>query len=260
VALAIGLFSVSVLNPIVAGTGKQYEVLANRHSAGNNSVLSFSQEGLWLRQGSKRGQTVIHAGSSNLDGTRLNKVSFYSFGEDGDPVRRIEAETAELEMGAWVLTGAKEWALDTDNPELGAQVRETLRVASDLTREQIRDSFGEPAGIPVWELPDFIERLDKAGFSARQHRVWFQMELALPLLLVAMVLLGAGLTMRHTRFGGTGILVLVTVLMGFALFFIRNFAQVLGENGQIPVYMAAWSPPVAAICFGFALLLHLEDG
>jgi lipopolysaccharide export system permease protein len=86
------------------------------------------------------------------------------------------------------------------------------------------------------------------------------MELALPLLLAAMVLVGAGFTMRHARFGRTGQLVLAALAFGFATFFVRNFAQVLGENGQIPVLVAAWAPPVAALLFSLGLLLHLEDG
>ncbi|MGB5560093.1 MAG: LptF/LptG family permease, partial [Paracoccaceae bacterium] len=130
----------------------------------------------------------------------------------------------------------------------------------DLTRDQIRDSFGTPSAIPIWELPAFIDRLERAGFSARQHRVWLQMELALPLMLAAMVMIGAGFTMRHTRFGKTGMMVLLAILTGFATFFVRNFAQILGENGQIPILLAAWAPPIAAILMTLGLLLHLEDG
>jgi len=54
--------------------------------------------------------------------------------------------------------------------------------------------------------------------------------------------------------------VLLALALGFSLFFIRNFAQILGENGQIPVLLAAWGPPVAALLLPLGLLLHLEDG
>ncbi|HHI71615.1 MAG TPA: LPS export ABC transporter permease LptG [Rhodobacteraceae bacterium] len=261
VALGLGMFSVAVFNPIVAATSKQYETTASRYASGNESVLSITEEGLWLRQGSEKGQTVIRADGSNLDGTKLVDVSFFSFTTNGTPLDRIEAVSAELTEGAWVLKSAKKWPLlSSANPERDARLFDELRVSSDLTKEEIRDSFGTPSSIPIWELPAFIERLDHAGFSARQHRVWFQTELALPLMLVAMVLIGAGFTMRHTRFGGAGQMVLGALLMGFALFFIRNFAQVLGENGQLPVYVAAWSPPIAATLLALALILHLEDG
>ena len=259
--LLIGVFAVAVLNPIVAATSRQYEALANRYSQGDVSVLSISREGLWLRQGAADGQTVIGAARSNLDGTLLYGVSFLSFAPDGAPMSRIEARKAELTPGAWVLTNAKRWVFRAaSNPEREATMAPSLTLPTELTREQIRDSFGTPSAISIWDLPGFIDQLTIAGFSARQHRMWFQRELATPLMLVAMVLLGASFTMQHTRFGKTGMLVLLALLAGFALFFLRNFAQVLGENGNIPVGLAAWSPPIAVSLLSLGLLLHLEDG
>ncbi len=261
-ALIFGALGVAVLNPIVASTSKQFEVVSNRYSAPQAaSISSINEEGLWLRQASEGGQVVIRADRSNLDGTRLFGVSFYGFGPEGQATYRIEAAEALLEPGQWVLSKAKRWTFEgVDNPEAEAATYPKLNIRSNLTRDQIRDSFGNPASIPIWDLPRFIEQLERAGFSAQQHRVWFQMELALPVLMAAMVLIGAGFTMRHTRFGRTGLMVLFAVMMGFGIFFLRNFAQVLGQNGQIPILVAAWAPPLAGIFLSLGLLLHTEDG
>ena len=260
-ALVIGAFAVAVLNPLVAATSKEYDMLFSRQSQGKGSVLSVSDTGLWLRQGGDDGQTVIQAARANSDGTELLQVTFMTFSADGIATARIEAEKAVLEPGAWVLDGAKRWTLTDVNPESTAAVMtQVMRVPSELTRDSIRDSFGTPSAIPIWELPSYINGLEKAGFSARSYRVWLQMELAQPLLLVAMVLIAAGFTMRHARFGKTGTMVLFALLSGFTIFFLRNFAQVLGDSGQIPIALAAWSPPVAAVMASLGLLLHLEDG
>lgn len=259
-ALMLGTVAVAVLNPLVAGLSREYEALRASYSSGAANVLSVSATGLWLRQGGAGGQTVIQAARTDLDGTRLFGVTFLSYSPEGLPLRRIEAEEALLVPGAWQLTRTKTWDLAAPNPEAAAVLAERSELPSDLTREEIRDSFGDPSAIPIWALPDHIARLEAAGFSARAHRVWLQMELALPLLLSAMVLIAAGFTMRHARSGGTGMLVLMALIGGFAMFFLRNFAQVLGENGQIPVALAAWSPPVAAALLALGLLLHVEDG
>jgi lipopolysaccharide export system permease protein len=79
-------------------------------------------------------------------------------------------------------------------------------------------------------------------------------------MLSAMVLIGAGFTMGHVRFGRTGLMVLAAILLGFGVYFIRDFAEVLGESGQLPVMLVAWSPPVAAIMLALGVLLHTEDG
>lgn len=260
-ALIFGCVAVGVLNPLVAATAKLYDTAEAELIHGGASTISVSENGLWLRQGGETGQTVIQAARSNSDGTELSRVTFLLMDNKGLPARRIEAAVARLEPGQWVLTGAKQWSLTDTNPEASARMLpEGSAIPSDLTREDIRDSFGQPSAIAFWALPAYIAGLERAGFSARAHQVWFQMELAQPVLLAAMVLIAAGFTMRHARFGKTGTYVLFAVLGGFAIFFLRNFAQVLGENGQIPVLLAAWAPPLAAVMMALGLLLHLEDG
>ena len=259
-ALLVGFLGVAVLNPIVAVTSKRYDALSSGHARGG-SVLSLADGGLWLRQGNDDGQIVIHAEHANLDGTELYDATFLSFSPDGTPVTRMMTPKAALMPGFWQISAAKSWPLTAANPEQAAvPLPDGTNIATDLTRDKIRDSFGTPSAISFWDLPAYIKGLEQAGFSARSHRVWFQMELAQPLLLAAMVLIAAGFTMRHARMARTGSLVLQALLCGFAAFFLRNFGQILGENGDLPIILATWSPPIVANMLALGLVLHLEDG
>jgi lipopolysaccharide export system permease protein len=261
-ALLIGCLALAVLNPLVAATQKQYDLLSQRFLRGEVSVVSISDEGLWMRQGSNKGQTVIRAGGANEDGTELRDAMFLSFGPDGELQARVDAKDATLGGDGWRARNAKVWEFgeDVSNPEREAREMAQVLVPSNLTPERIRESFATPSRIPIWDIPAFIGRLEAAGFSSRIHRVWFQAELSMPLLMVAMVMIGAAFTMRHARLGGIGMMVLLAIGMGFTTYFIRNFAQILGENGQLPVGLAAWGAPAAAILLAFSLILHFEDG
>lgn len=261
VVFSLGVLGLMLLNPISAATSKEYQRLTRLYSGGAQSVMSLASEGFWLRQGDVRGQTVIRANATGPDATELFGVSFFSYATDGRPQTRIDAAEARLEDGRWALQDAKIWDLsDLSNPEHFSRHAPVYWIASSLTIDQIQDSFGHPSAIPIWETPSFIAQLKQAGFSPRRHQVWFQTELASPLFLVAMVLIGAAFTMRHTRLGRTGLMALLAVLSGFGIYFIRNFASILGENGQIPVAVAAWTPPIAAILLALGIILHLEDG
>jgi lipopolysaccharide export system permease protein len=260
VTLVIGAIGVAVFNPIVAATSRQAELRAGVMS-GQDNVLNISSDGLWLRQGTERGQTVIRAVGTNLDGTELRDATFITFTFAEGPTRRIEADQAELTSGAWLLHGVKIWPLSgAANPEAEATALDAYEIPSTLTPDQIRDSFGAPSSIPIWELPGFISRLETAGFAARRHQMWFQSELALPIFLVAVVLIASGFTMRHQRGGRVGLMVLTAILLSFGLYFLRNFAAILGESGQIPIALAAWAPPLAGVALSLGFLLHLEDG
>lgn len=260
VAALIGFVSIALFNPIVAATSKEYERRASVY-LGEGTILSVEEDSLWLRQGSGGEQTVIRAEGSNLDGTELRDATFISFLDGQGPSLRIEARSARLEAGQWQIKDAKVWPLTgTVNPEADATHHETYTLASTLTPDQIRDSFGSPSSVTIWELPQFIERLHDAGLAARRHEVWFQSELAQPLFLMVMVLIGAGFTMRHQRGGGVGLWVMGGIGVSFTIYFIYNFSKILGENGQIPIALSVWSVPVAGLFLALGLLLHLEDG
>jgi len=262
VMLVLGALALALLNPMVAAANRAYQDrLAALSDPDQIARISLDGQAVWLRQGDGAGQTVIRAQRVDPDGLGFRNVSFLVFArDDGLPLRRIEAARARLEPGAWTLEGAKIWDLTAPNPEVAARTLPVAHLATDLTVSQIREGLARSSTLSVWNLPAFIRRLDQAGLNARSQRALLQAELSLPLMLAAMVLIGAVFCQRHIRAGNTGIALLVTVLAGFALFFFRNFAQILGENGQIPLALAIWAPPVAAIMLALTALLHLEDG
>ena len=260
VALCLGGVAVAVLNPLVAATTRPYDGAVAGLGGADTALLSVGRDGLWLREATDDGHRVIRAGQSSADGTLLFDVTILGFVDANAPDVRVDAATARLVPGGWELSEAKAWDLTAPNPEAEARLHATLSLPTALTPAALRDSFAPPATIPIWDLPGFIATLDRAGFAAREHRVWLQMELSLPLMLMAMVLVGAGFTMGHIRAGRQGVMVLAALIAGFGAFFLRDFAQVLGENGQIPAAFAAWSPPVVATLMALALILQMEEG
>ena len=257
VTLALGALLVAGFNPVVAATLRKAEAVEARFEGAAN-VLSISAEGLWLRQGDADGQTVIRARSASLDGERLRDVTFLGYGPDG-PSSRIEASGARLSPGLWHLTNAKRWNLAAPNPEAAAEVEPDLTIPTELTIERIRDGFGTPEAINIWDLPAFIADLELAGFSARAHRTRLWSEAASPLFLAAMALVGLAFVPRHPRGGGAWTRGGIAVLTGFALYFVKDFALALGQSGQAPVLLAALAPPAAALAVGATLVLWADD-
>ena len=260
ITLIISGFILTTLNPIVAYTTARYLTLSQEIKNAGQSIFSVGTEGLWLRQGDADGHTVIRASGANGTGSVFYDVSFFIYDEDGVLNSRVEANVARLGDGKWLLYQSKSWPLVGQvNPEENSTILRKSSLPTDVTQEQIRDRFETPATVPFWSLPTAIERLKVAGFSAKRHEVWLQAEFAQPLFLIAMVLLGAAFSMRHVRFGGTGLAVLSAIICGFGFFYVRNFAQVLGESGQLPVLIAVWTPPVASLMLSLSIMLHMEE-
>jgi lipopolysaccharide export system permease protein len=167
----------------------------------------------------------------------------------------VEAATAQLRDGYWDLTGVR---LLTSEQE--PQSFDSYAVATNLTPEQVRQSFSSADSVPFWELPSLIERSERAGLDATRYRPQFQSLLARPLLFMAMVLVAASVSLRFFRFGGVAKMVLGGVAAGFVLYVATKLVEDLGSAGLLSAGLAAWSPAIVGSLLGTLALLYQEDG
>ncbi len=258
IAFVLGVFKITVLNPFASALLSKYDRLEAVLMKGQSSSVALSSSGLWLRQSNATGQSVIHAkrmvpprGST----VEIGEVTVFTYEGVDKFIGRIEADEARLEDGFWHLIDA--WILSPESPP---QFEAEFWLETDLTLAKILDNFAAPETMSFWVMPEFIETLENAGFSAVRHRLHWHSLMATPLLLCAMVLIAATFTLRHARRGGTTFVVAMGVLTGFVFYFFSDLVFALGLSDSIPVTLAAWTPSGVTTLLGLAMLLHLEDG
>jgi lipopolysaccharide export system permease protein len=254
-SLIIGVFTVTAFNPLASILLSRYERLEANYIHNQSSMLAVSKSGLWLRQANDKGQSVIHADRVKPGSVSLQQVIIFRYSGEDRFDDRIDAREAQLRPGHWVLFDA--WVSHPGDP---SEFHAEMDLPTDLTVDKIQESFAPPETIAFWNLPEFIDIMQAAGFSAIPHRLQLHRLLALPLLFAAMVLLAATFSLRPQRRGRVGLVILAGMLTGFLLYFLSNFVFAIGLSGTIPVVLAAWTPAGVSLMLGVAMLLHLEDG
>lgn len=254
-AVLIGALEAAALDPLASTLFLNWKKLEAKYIKRKTDLVDLTDEGLWLRQSIPGGHYILHADSiAPTDMTLRGVVVFMMEGEDRFR-RRIDAGSARLEKGGWMLARARVVA-----PGKRPAVYPALRLDTSLTRKNLQDSFAPPDTISFWELPRFIRVLESAGFSALRHRLHLHQELAQPLLLCALVLIAAAISMRPQRQKGVGALIVVGVGVAFMLYVATDVVSALGASGRLPIALAAWAPSAVATLLGTAVLFHLEDG
>ena len=261
VTFLFGIIVLTILNPLVAITSKTYLNLKETYIKGEKPVFSVGSEGLWLRQGDNLEQSVIRANRANYDGSILYDVTITSFAENGFPTRRLEAKRAKIGDKSWNLENVKLWPLGKGlSSEKNAEIRQTLVISSNLTKEEIRERINDPSSISIWDIRSHISQLKAAGFSVLRYEVRFHSELSHPLFLVAMMLVGCAFTMKNFIGNKKSFTIIASIMLGFGLYYVRNFAQLLAEGGQLNIIAATWIPSISSILIALGLILHMEDG
>lgn len=265
VAVLLGGVATTMISPVSSAMLARAERLDAQFLRNTSGITALAGGRLWLRQSDAgldpRGVAILSGRPVALrdlnpgEAFRLDEVTVWRLSAEDRPLARIEAPSALLTPGRWVIAEAT-----TFGAERMPGPTQRLDLPTELTPARIQDSFASPDTLSFWALPDFIQVLESAGFSAVRHRLHFQSLLALPLLAAAMALLAAGFSMRSSRRGGVAQMIAGGVAAGFALFVIDRVTAEFGEAGTLPVIFAAWAPAGAGFLLATALLLHLEDG
>ena len=254
-AFFLGAVATTVYNPISAMLHERSKRLEADMQGATLSALQQSTSGFWVRQKSSDGGAIINAITSREQVAQLGGVSVYTFDNNGHFQERIEVKSVALQDGFWLIEEARIYI-----PGKAPDLEQSYRLPTNLTLEQVRESFATPETVPFWQLPTYIDLADRAGLLAAGYRLQYQQLLARPFLLAAMVLLAASVSLRFFRFGGVQKMILSGISAGFLLFVLSKITEDMSKSELLSPVAAAWIPVVIGSLTGFVALLFQEDG
>ncbi|WP_026479919.1 LPS export ABC transporter permease LptG [Ahrensia sp. 13_GOM-1096m] len=255
-ALIFGLFSIFVINPISAYGYSVATEMESTFRGQKKSADLFDDKRPWLRQDSEDGGSIL-IGAERVSGNGivlLNPV-FLELDGDGRIKRRLDARRARLENDRWILTETTASIVGQPSEDLGQ-----IFVPTDIDPAVIREALVPPELVPFLQLSKQINAAQSFGVTSAPYRMQFQALLSTPLLLIAMTLIGATVSLRFARFGQSERMILGGIIAGFMLYVVTEVTKSFGGAGIISPIIAAWLPVAASSMFGIAYLLHREDG
>jgi lipopolysaccharide export system permease protein len=255
VAALLGVAATALYNPLAAAAKTYADKLSAESFNDQKSLMQFSGGGSWLHQDSIDGPSVLRARIAADKGVSLIGVTVLQFDRNYKFIERIEAKKASLRQGYWELED-----VDVSASDRPAQHFHKYNSSTYLDRAHAAKSISSPDSISFWELPKFIKFVEKSGLPVIQYKLQYQLLLAKPLLMAAMVLVAATSSLRPFRFGKIQTMVIAGLTAGFAFFIFGEISRQLGGTEFVPPWVAAWAPGAIASFLALSVLLHQEDG
>jgi lipopolysaccharide export system permease protein len=256
VALALGVITITVLNPISTALLNQADRLEHKHTKTSVNSLAVSRAGIWFRDNDTTGnfRRIIHAGRIDPKSTVLGDVLVLHFHPDDSFAERIQAKSAFLVGNKWNLRHVVVTTRDVLHHDYIH-----YELPTDTVIGRLQDSLVAPESLTFWELPQFIASLKHSGFQALRHTVYWYSLLMFPLFLMGLVLIGACFSIYLPRIERGSRLFLSGLFIGFLIYFGTKLIHALGFSGSIAPFLAASSPTLICILAGTAFLLHREE-
>lgn len=264
VAFGLGVLLILFINPLSSVMLTKFTSASEKYLGSSGAKMSIGGGGIWLKQTDKNskngfGKLIINAKDIDTNVKKpqvitLLESSVFYFSEDEKFLKRIDAKKMEHKNNNWFLTDVL-----ITNENASSKKLENFEIPTDLTLNEIYDSFTPPENINFFELQKFISVLERAGFSALPHKLEFYNILFSPLLFMAMVLFGTLFSFSHVRSNKQSILITYSVLIGFVVYFFINLIFSFGLSGKISIIFASFIPIVLLAGVSVYLLNHYRE-
>ena len=244
--------AVALLAGLAISMGVQAAVVTVDRGLNAGGGDGLDAGGLWLEERSADGHYILQAGYVHPGGEALGNVTVFML---DSPHQRIEAETAELVGGEWVMPNATVF--------VSSRVPETSSIfylATDTTRGDIRTKISSVKDMTVYELASALAaRLNDPRRLAETLTQFIRL-IGLPASLCGSLVIAFAFTAGYRRTNKYGGAVLYGIVLGFVVYVVTEMAGRAGDAGVIQPVIAVLGPAVVAIVAGATVLLNREDG
>ncbi|PLX30398.1 MAG: hypothetical protein C0582_00555 [Alphaproteobacteria bacterium] len=247
-------FDFMFLNSISAQLMQKFESYNNRLFKGNDNTIRLSSSGLWLRESKENQYTIVQIKRIQLSKGLLHGLSLYVFSDQNTLLKRIDADKAMITPDGWLVINAK-----VLKPNRQPKIMASLKWQTELDLTSIESQSLGPDTISFWQLKNYISILRNAGLSTVKYEMLWHGTLSQPLLILTMAFLGALVSFWAMQRRMNIPIVLVIIVFAYIIYVLFNVVGAMGRNYTIPVFLAAWAPPMMSLFFISALLLHFEE-
>src|SRR5690606_1757120 len=148
---------------------------------------------------------------------------------------RIDAARAEYAPGAWVLQDSTVTAANATRQKLPS-----YRLPTNLSADEVKRTFLQLDSVSFWTLPELAAAAKRAGVPADRYELQYHQLLSRAVLLLAMVLIAANVSLRFSRSNDIARMIIAGVAVGFMLYVVTKIAWDMGSGGIVPPVLAAW--------------------
>ena len=224
VGLLVGIVATTVYNPI----STELRAVSDQIRASLTEKRSSRPSGpVWIRQAAEGRESIIGALKTSDDGMTLTDVTAFVFDENGAIPRAGDAERPTTRPAS-----GKSTMRSSRGSRSSRGRRNSYRLPTTLSPGQVRETFDSLDATSFWELPALIDTARRAGLPSSRYELRYNTLLSRPIVLLAMVLIAAIVSLRFSRSREVGNMILAGVGVGFMLYVVSKIAWDLGSGGM----------------------------
>ena len=250
VAIALGIFFITALNPITSVLVQKYEKTKGSFEKDQDYLAAITVNGIWI----KEKNNIIKA--AKLDGDNFLEVSIYEFNDENNFIRRLEVESANISSKHWILNNVK--IIDKNGKIIDENIYNiTYKSIYDIN--QIKSLYSNLDTVSFWNIKNEIKILENRGYSTNEMRSKFHQSIAFPFFLLSMIFLSGVISLGFYLKDNNWNYIFISIISSVLIFYFNRFSAALGKTDKLPIEVSVWMPIVIIFLISSVGLIHANQ-
>ena len=251
----LGWLILVVANPITSSMVKYYEKTKSQYARDIDHLVTFNNNGLWIKENLKDGDRVITA--SKTEKFRLIDVTIFHFDNKYNLYEKIFVKEVDIETNDWKLKNVIIFELE--NGVFKKTRAEALNIESIYNYEKITSLFNNSDTMSFIELIIDYKKLLNNGYNERFLNQSLHTMLALPFFLFLMTAIASILTMNTLKKSDNLKYIVLGLVICVLVYYFKDLSIALGQTDRIPLALSIWAPIIALSLFTFIGVLQINE-
>ena len=251
----IGWIILLIINPITSSMAKYYEKTKSNYSRDIDHLVTFNNNGLWIKENFENGSRIISA--DKPDGDSLINTTIFHLDVNSYLIEKITAKKTFIKNNNWILNDVI--VFKPSNGILETKKLDQYSINSIYTYEKITSLFKNFDTMSFVDLVMNYKELLKNGYNKTFLNQSLHTLLSLPFFLLMMTAIASILTLHTLKKSDNLKFITLGLIVSVLVFYFKNLSLALGQTDKIPLILAVWAPVLALSLFALVGVLQINE-
>ncbi len=214
-----------------------------------------AKKDIWLKQGN----FIIHINYFNPQENTIAGIILTELDENFNISKRIDAKNGSYKNGKWSFSKIIEQRYSNTQKDYIVTSYENKEYSIDLMPEDLKKVVKKSNEMNIFELSDYINKVESEGYDATIYRVDFFGKTAYPFVCLLMAMIGSALGMRSLVKENLPMGIAMGIGISFLYYIMHGFCMSLGYGKVLPAFISAWIANLFFFCLAILFLIAVDD-
>ncbi len=255
VSFMLGWIILFFINPLTSTMSKFYEKTKSQYSRDIDHLVTFNNNGLWIRENLATGSRIVTASKYNDE--NLYDVKIYNLNKDFKLKEKIFSKSVNISSNEWKLSDVT--ILNITNFQNKITQLENYSLNSIYTYDKIINLFKNFETLSFVDLLVNFDELINQGYNKIFLKQSLHSMLSMPFFLFIMTALSSILVMHTLKKSNNMKFIFAGIILCVIIFYLKDLSVALGQTNRIPLTLATWIPVIVIGMFSSIGILQINE-